>query len=132
MPEAVIKLENNKIPIITRCLLIYKIMLEKDFEELAAKTLSKISDALDQFDEAGDLEADYQNGIITITLDSGKQFIVNQHAPSRQIWLSSPLSGGKHFSYDTASGNWQLADGVVLNTLLSAELKTLADIDISI
>lgn len=105
-------------------------MLEKDFEELAGKTLNRFADSLDKFDEAGDLELDYQNGIITITLDSGKQFIVNKHAPSRQIWLSSPLSGGKHFSYDAVSGNWQLSDGTELNKLLSAELKTLADINI--
>lgn len=105
-------------------------MLEKDFEELAGKTLNKIADALDKFDEAGDLECDYQNGIITITLNSGRQFILNKHAPSRQIWLSSPLSGGKHFSYDAASGNWKLVDGAQLNNLLSEELKKLADIDI--
>lgn len=107
-------------------------MQEKDFEELAAKTLNKIADILDRFDEAGDLEVDYQNGIITITLDSGKQFIVNRHAPSRQIWLSSPLGGGKHFSYDAASGNWQLSDGTELNKLLSVELKTLGGIDITL
>lgn len=104
-------------------------MLEKDFEELAGKTLNKIADVLDKFDEQGDLELDYQNGIITITINSGRKFILNKHAPSKQIWLSSPFSGGKHFSYDVGSDSWKLADGTQLNNLLSEELKKLADID---
>ena len=107
-------------------------MLEKDFTQLAEKPLDKLAESLDKLDESGDLELDYQNGIIMITFNSDKQIIINKHAPSQQIWLSSPLSGGKHFSYDALANNWKLADGVTLNTMLSAELKALANIDIKL
>lgn len=105
-------------------------MLEKYFGQLAEKTLDKLADALDSFDESGDLELEYQNGILNITLNSGKQFIINKHAPSQQIWLSSPVSGGLHFSYDTLSENWKLSDGKSLNEILSMELKKLANIEV--
>lgn len=104
-------------------------MLENDFQKLSGQTLDKFADSLDVFDESGVLELEYQGGIITITLSSGKQFIVNKHAPSKQIWLSSPISGGLHFSYDTAEKEWKLTDGRCLGKLLSDELKTLADIE---
>ena len=74
-------------------------MQVKDFEPLASKTLDGLAEKLDALDAAGELELEYQNGIITITLDSGKQLIINKHAPSQQIWLSSPISGGLHFFY---------------------------------
>ena len=105
-------------------------MLEKDFGKFAEKTLDKLADALDSLDESGDLELEYQNGILSITLNSGKQIIVNKHAPSQQIWLSSPVSGGLHFSYDNISNQWMLADGKMLNNILSEELKTLANIEV--
>jgi|CXWL01.1.fsa_nt_gi iron donor protein CyaY len=105
-------------------------MLEKDFGQIAEKTLDKLADALDSFDEAGDLELEYQNGILNITLNSGKQFIINKHAPSQQIWLSSPISGGLHFSYDFAVNKWKLTDGKSINEILSAELKKLANIEV--
>jgi iron donor protein CyaY len=97
---------------------------------MAEKTLRAFADILDKFDESGDLEIDYQDGIITITLNSGKQFIVNRHAPSQQIWLSSPISGGLHFSYDDIEKKWKLADGRTLDDILSNELKKLAGIEV--
>lgn len=100
-------------------------MLEKDFEQLAKNTLDEIADALDTYDASGELELEYQNGILTITLKSGKQFIVNKHAPSGQIWLSSPISGGLHFSYNNG---WKLADGRELKKILFSELNTLANL----
>jgi frataxin len=105
-------------------------MLNNDLSTLAEKTLSAIADKLDKFDESGDIEVEYQGGIITITLDSGRQFIVNKHAPSQQIWLSSPISGGLHFSYDKIEKNWKLVNGKELREILSSELKKLADIEI--
>ncbi len=98
-------------------------MLEKDFEQLAQKTLDAIAEKLDALDASGELELEYQNGIITIKLESGKQFIVNKHAPSKQIWLSSPISGGLHFSYNDG---WKLADGRELENTIMSEITELS------
>lgn len=98
-------------------------MLETEFELLAKASLDSIAESLEELDASGELELEYQNGIITITLDSGKQFIVNKHAPSKQIWLSSPISGGLHFSHNDG---WKLADGRELETMLMAEITELS------
>ena len=107
-------------------------MQEKEFQQLATKTLDNLADALDTLDADGDLDLEYHGGIITITLASGKQFIINKHTPSQQIWLSSPISGGFHFLYEASSEKWQLENGKTLNDILSDELKTLADIKIAL
>lgn len=101
-------------------------MLDTEFQKLAEKTLDKLADALD---DDSCLDVEYQAGVITITIDSGKQFVINKHTPSQQIWLSSPISGGLHFPYDVAEGRWQLADGRRLAEILAAELAILAGIE---
>lgn len=105
-------------------------MQEKDFQQLAEKTMDRLANALDVLDAAGNLELEYQGGIITVSFDSGKQLIINKHAPSQQIWLSSPISGGLHFLYIPEQDEWQIADGKELKKILTAELKMLADIEV--
>ena len=103
---------------------------EAEFHNVAEKTLVSFADALDACDENGDLDVELQAGVLTIELNSGKQFIVNKHAPSQQIWLSSPVSGGLHFSYNDKQ--WKLVDGRELSSLLASELKTLAQIEVAL
>lgn len=107
-------------------------MQENDFQKLAQKTLDAIADNLDGLDEAGAIELEYSNGIINITTNSNKQFIINKHAPSGQIWLSSPVSGGLHFSYNQSSGKWLLGDGRELKSMLENELESSAGVKVSL
>lgn len=101
-------------------------MQETEFHRLADATLDALADGLEEADGSGQIEVEYQGGVIAIDLPGGKQLIVSKHTASRQIWLSSPVSGGLHFSH--AAGGWQLADGRTLNNVLAAELKTLAGV----
>ncbi|MCW8835611.1 MAG: iron donor protein CyaY [Rhodospirillales bacterium] len=80
-------------------------MDEGAFETLASEMLENL---FDQADEAlGDeMDIDLEGGILTITLASGGQYVINKNAPNRQIWLSSPSSGAAHFSHDEQSGRW--------------------------
>ncbi len=57
---------------------------------------------------------------MTITNKQGKQWVISKHAPTMQIWLSSPMSGGLHFSYH--NGAWALSDGQALIPLLAQEI----------
>jgi frataxin len=95
------------------------------FAHLSNLTLNRLADATEAEDEEGVLEVELLNGILSITLPSGQQFLVNRHGPSKQIWLSSPLSGGLHFDYDEEDQAWVLKDGRRLDTLLKAEVQTL-------
>ncbi len=99
------------------------------YHQLADSIFNQLEAALEEVDADGQLELDIAGGVMTIVLENGKTFVVSRHEPSQQIWLSSPLSGGLHFSYQ--SGIWQLADGRDMTSLLANELKQLAGIHVS-
>lgn len=85
--------------------------------------LNRIFTALEEADETGALPVDdveLAGGVITLKLQSGKTYIINKHTAMRQIWVSSPVSGGLHFSW--VGDNWQVSDGRELCALLSQEL----------
>lgn len=98
------------------------------FERQAAAVLEDLFDKIDE--QLGDvLEADYEGGILTLKLADGRTFLLNKHAPNREIWLSSPVSGAWHFASD-AGGRWRSTRAVSsgpddLHTLLAAELDAL-------
>ncbi|MCP5373762.1 MAG: iron donor protein CyaY [Hyphomicrobiales bacterium] len=96
---------------------------ESTFESLADTTLAHLFDTIDEV--LGDqIDVDLEGGILTLELDSGGQYVINKHAPNRQIWVSSPKSGASH--YDHRDGRWiGTRDGADLQTLLAAELAAL-------
>jgi len=94
-------------------------MNETEFHALADATLTTLCDILEEADAEGLLDVECTGGILTIVRPDKKQWIVSKHAPSRQLWLASPISGGLHFSHD---GEWKLPDGRELRSLLSQEL----------
>lgn len=72
-------------------------MDERAFETLAGQTLALIAERLeDALVDAADVE--FRGGIVTVACADGRQFVINRHAPSREIWLSSPVSGAVHFA----------------------------------
>ena len=103
-------------------------MSENDFHARADATQEALLEALESADADGAVEVDLLDGIVSITLPDGRQWLVSKHAPSEQLWLSSPISGGLHFSFDAASKRWQLADGRGLTALLAAELHAQAGV----
>lgn len=95
---------------------------ESTFQTLADKTLERMMDTLEE--AVGDqLDVDLQSGILTIELDSGGQYVINKHAPNRQIWMSSPVSGASHFDSDGNGGWVATRGGGTLAAMLSAEIS---------
>jgi len=95
-------------------------MSNSAFETLADSLLEAIEAGI------GD-DADLQGGVLTVDGDEGT-WLVNKHAPTRQIWLSSPRSGARHYAFDAASGLWQdTRGGADLLTTLNAELGLTLD-----
>lgn len=92
-------------------------MSDSPFETLADSLLATLEEAL------GDhVDAELQGGILTVEGDAGT-WIVNKHAPTRQIWLSSPVSGARHYVLDATTGRWQdTRGGGDLLAVLGAEL----------
>lgn len=88
-------------------------MSDSAFETLADSLLVTLEETL------GDhVDAELQGGILTVEGEAGT-WIVNKHAPTRQIWLSSPVSGARHYAFDPATGRWQdtRSNGDLLETL---------------
>ena len=106
-------------------------MDETLFATLADATLMHLFETIDG--AVGDkLEVDLGEGILTVEREDGGQYVINKHAPNRQIWMSSPVSGARYFRYDTTSTSWvdaratsdgeAMIMGVVLGRELSAAL----------
>ena len=102
---------------------------ETRFHPLADAFLSALFEQIEAADQGGVIDAEYQGGILTLELENGKTLVVSKHAPSLQIWLSSPISGGLHFRHE--NGDWKLPDGRELKTMLAAELKQLSGVEIA-
>lgn len=72
-----------------------------------------------------------QNGVLNVYLAKHGTYVINKQTPNRQIWLSSPKSGPKR--YDYVEGSWVYShDGISLNELLSRELSTILNQDVSL
>lgn len=95
---------------------------DADFESRAEQTLARLAEAID--DAVGDVvDVEITNGILTIELDEGGQYVINKHAASRQIWMSSPKSGASHFNHHDTDG-WVATSGAgTLTHMLAAELS---------
>ena len=92
-------------------------MSDSAFETLADSLLDALEEAV-----GAEADAERQGGVLTIDGDDGT-WVVNKHAPTRQIWLSSPKSGARHYAFDAGSGQWKdTRGGDDLLVLLSAEL----------
>ena len=102
---------------------------ESRFQTLADSLLDHIAEAVDS--ALGDkIDVDSQSGIVTLSLDRGGQYVLNKHAPNREIWLSSPVSGAWHFA-PAEGGEWisTREPRARLTTLLAEELTARFGID---
>lgn len=102
---------------------------ESQFHELADAFLESLLSEIETVDEEMVIDADLTQGVLTLELDSGQEYVISKHEPSRQVWLSSPLSGGLHYDYNEARDRWELKkDGTRLDERLMEELYQLTGI----
>ncbi len=98
-------------------------LTEPAFHRIADQALNEIALALDA--RLGEtLDVELQEGVLTIDLEDGGRYVVNKHAPNRQIWLSSPRSGAWHFACEGPGETWVSTRdaGVTLGGLLRDEI----------
>ncbi len=82
-------------------------LTESEFDRLAEETMVAIEEAIDE--SGADIDYDSAGGILTLEFLTGSQIIVNKQGPLRQVWVAA-RSGGFHFDYHAASGQWRKDD----------------------
>ena len=87
------------------------------------KTLNTIFDVVNNLNY--DLEIDFFDNNITIEIEDGRAFVISIHEPSKQIWLSSPLSGAHHFPHSTELNQWISTrnSDIELFSIIKSEIK---------
>lgn len=104
---------------------------ESEYQQHADNYLERLFEQLEEQDAEGALEIDLQQGVLMIEA-VGQHFVISKHTPSQQIWLSSPLSGGLHFSAADEGRDWKLGDGRRLSIVLGEELSMITGVDFMI
>jgi frataxin len=106
--------------------------MSASFDVVATRLLDSFADRLEA--ALGDLaEIDYEGGILNVTLEDGGTYVINKHAPTQQVWLSSPQSGAWHFVLDAGSEAWRdTRHGRDLLDLLAGELEAATGIAVSL
>jgi len=105
-------------------------MDESVFHETADIILEDLVDGIEMADEEGEVEVDYIDGVVSIILPDGSEYIINKHEPSRQIWLSSPFSGSNKFSYNEDEDDWMPEEGRNFKDFISIEFSTHCNINL--
>lgn len=103
-------------------------MDKHNFHVLSHSTLDSLAEQIEQH-LSDDFEVEYVEGVLTISHDSEQEFFINAHDATQQIWLSSPLSGATHFTYNEEKGCWNSTKDsqVTLRQLLAEELSRLSN-----
>jgi frataxin len=92
-------------------------MTDSTYDNLADSLLAALEEEI-----GADVDAELQGGVLTVEGKAGT-WLINKHAPTCQIWLSSPVSGARHYTYDPASKAWlDTRGGGGLLAVLSSEL----------
>jgi len=74
------------------------------YYQTANKALEDLLDMIEQRDAEDIYDAEYNNGIMNISDDEGRGFVVNLHSASQKIWYSSPISGTSYFVNNRSGG----------------------------
>lgn len=98
-------------------------LTSNEYHKVSNDAFEQMVDELDMFFEDNKiLEAEIteEAGSLEINCSEGT-YVINKQAPTKQIWLSSPISGPKRFDYH--NGRWIcLRDGEKLSNLLQNEI----------
>lgn len=78
-------------------------MNEAEFIQLVANYLDYLLEKIET-DYWSVVECEFSEGVLKIQTETVGIFIINRNIPRKELWLSSPFSGGAHFSY--SEGEW--------------------------
>lgn len=96
-------------------------MSDLDYDSLIEQTYEALEQALDEVEE--DIDYETSGGVLTVTFSNGSSLIFSRQPPTRQLWLAA-RSGGYHYEYDSAAGDWRnTRDGSLLRPTVVREMS---------
>lgn len=98
-----------------------KVFSDQQFLSFVTAYLEEVLEKIEkQYWDVADCEL--SEGVLTIHFDEVvRPFIINRNVPMRQLWMSSPASGGSHF--DLYENKW-------LNTQTKEEFESALFLDL--
>ncbi|XP_064538314.1 frataxin homolog, mitochondrial-like [Drosophila montana] len=102
------------------------------YDRACAETLDTLSDYFDDLIDSAvnlpDYDVVYGDGVLSVDLGPvNGMYVINRQKPSKQIWLSSPISGQKRYDYilppGHGTGHWiDQETGETLHEILQVEM----------
>ncbi len=102
-------------------------MDETEYHIAASPPLQELLEFAEELESKFEIEAELGEGILSVMMPDGREYVINKHMPSRQIWVSSPYSGAGYFEFDGAK--WvpkraETANGRDLQSFIKAEIQS--------
>lgn len=89
------------------------------FTKLASTEITSIYDLIEA--KMPDIDIDLISDVLHISTDKG-DYVINQHSPTKQIWLSSPISNAGYFNYIPETKEWLDKNKASLRQRLASDL----------
>lgn len=72
-------------------------MDETKFHIIADKYLQTMLVFFEELEENFDISPELDSGVLNVIMPDDREYVINKHTPSRQIWVSSPYTGAGYF-----------------------------------
>ena len=104
-------------------------MDESAFNEEIDRTFTAIEMVLDEVDS--DLDYSINGGVLTVEFENGTTMVFSRQPPTSQLWLAT-RSGGYHFAWDDAQGDWRnTRDGSLFRPFVVEQMESQAGVEFS-
>ena len=97
--------------------------MQHDIVAIAKNTIDGILDLIEELNINDEFDVDFREEVLMIETNKG-EFVINYHSSANQIWLSSPISGPHHFSYNLKDSSWRNRYLEELKSLILKEFMT--------
>ncbi|EPX71924.1 frataxin [Schizosaccharomyces octosporus yFS286] len=103
-----------------------KPLSDLEYHRLADDTLEVFNNTFeDLLEESGrrDYDIEYSSGVLTLNLGDHGTYVINKQPPAHQVWLSSPVSGPKHYEWSSNNKTWKSTrDDSTISEILAKEI----------
>ncbi len=102
-------------------------MTDAEYGQRIDQTLEQLEYALDEVDD--DLDYELAGGVLTVTFSNRTTMVFSRQPPVQQLWFAA-RSGGYHYEYDEALGDWRdTRSGEAFRPFVVAQVRAQAGVN---